>query len=183
MARKTPHTIAYRLTKFETIAGWLYLPFYLIILNVLLQLANEKLSLGMTSITINIVYFSVNLAAVLLIFRGFLRQPFFAGRFWNFVQSLVLGFALYYAGTWALQFALTKLAPGFTIYNNETISTLISDNQYVMMAVTILIAPIIEETLVRGLVFGSIQPTSRVMAYIVSVVLFTLMHNWQYFAL
>ena len=183
MARKAPHAIAYRLTKFETIAGWLYLPFYLIILNVLLQLANEKLSLGMTSLTINIVYFSVNLAAVLLIFRGFLRQPFFAGRFWNFVQSLVLGFALYYAGTWALQFALTKLAPGFTIYNNETISTLISDNQYVMMAVTILVAPIIEETLVRGLVFGSIQPTSRVMAYIVSVVLFTLMHNWQYFAL
>ena len=87
MARKAPHAISYRLTKFETIAGWLYLPFYLIILNVLLQLANEKLSLGMTSLTINIVYFSVNLAAVLLIFRGFLRQPFFAGRFWNFVQS------------------------------------------------------------------------------------------------
>ena len=137
----------------------------------------------MTSLTINIVYFSVNLAAVLLIFHGFLRQPFFAGRFWNFVQSLVLGFALYYAGTWALQFALTKLAPGFTIYNNETISTLISDNQYVMMAVTVFVAPIIEETLVRGLVFGSIQPTSRVMAYIVSAALFTLMHNWQYFTL
>ena len=79
MARKTPHTIAYRLTKFETIAGWLYLPFYLIILNVLLQLANEKLSLGMTSITINIVYFSVNLAAVLLIFRGFLELCAVAG--------------------------------------------------------------------------------------------------------
>ena len=166
MARKASHAISYRLTKFETIAGWLYLPFYLIILNVLLQL-------GMTSITINIVYFAVNLAAVLLIFHGFLRQPFFAGRFWNFVQSLVLGFALYYAGTWVLQFALTKLAPGFTIYNNETVSTLISQNQYVMMAVTVFVAPIIEETLVRGLVFGSIQPTSRVMSYIVSVVLFT----------
>ena len=37
MARKAPHAISYRLTKFETIAGWLYLPFYLIILNVLLQ--------------------------------------------------------------------------------------------------------------------------------------------------
>lgn len=35
----------------------------------------------------------------------------------------------------------------------------------------------------RGLVFGSIQPTSRVMAYLVSVILFTLMHNWQYFML
>ena len=167
MARKASNSMSSRLTRFETIAGWLYLPFYLIILNLLLQLANEKLSLGMSALTINITYFVINLAA----------------SFWNFVQAVVLGFALYYAGTWVLQFALTKLAPGFTIYNNETVGSLISDNEYIMMAVTIILAPVIEETLVRGLVFGSIRPTSRVMAYIVSVVLFTLMHNWQYFLL
>ena len=183
MARKASHAISYRLTKFETIAGWLYLPFYLLILNLLLQLANEKFSLGMTALTMNIVYFAVNLLMVLLIFHGFLRQSFFGGSFWNFVQALVLGFALYYAGTWVLQFALSRLAPGFAIYNNETVGALISDNQYVMLAVTVFLAPIIEETLVRGLVFGSIQPTSRVMAYLVSVILFTLMHNWQYFML
>ena len=61
MARKASHSISYRLTKFETIAGWLYLPFYLLILNLLLQLANEKFSLGMTALTMNIVYFAVNL--------------------------------------------------------------------------------------------------------------------------
>lgn len=182
MARKATYSIPGRLSKLETVAGWLYLPFYVVLLNLLLQLANEKFLLGMTAITINIAYFAINLAVVLLIFHRFLRQPFFGGQFWNFVQTLVLGFALYYAGTWVLQFALSKLAGGITIYNNETVGALISDNQYVMMAITILIAPIIEETLVRGLVFGSIRPTSRVMAYIVSVVLFTLMHNWQYFA-
>ena len=173
MARKASNSMSSRLTRFETIAGWLYLPFYLIILNLLLQLANEKLSLGMSALTINIAYFAINLAATLLIFHGFLRQSYFGGSFWNFVQAVVLGFALYYAGTWVLQFALTKLAPGFTIYNNETVGSLISDNEYIMMAVTIILAPVIEETLVRGLVFGSIRPTSRVMAYIVSVVLFT----------
>ena len=44
MARKASNSMSSRLTRFETIAGWLYLPFYLIILNLLLQLANEKLS-------------------------------------------------------------------------------------------------------------------------------------------
>ena len=39
----------------------------------------------------------------------------------------------------------------------------------------------IEETLLRGLVFGSIRPASRVVAYITSVFIFTMMHNWQYF--
>ena len=183
MARKASRPIYNRLTRFETIAGWLYLPFYLIALNVLLQYLNAKLALGMTALTINIVYFAVNLAAVVLIFGRFLRQPFFGGQFWNFVQAVVLGFALYYAGTWVLQYLLTLLAPGFTIYNNETVAGLISSNEYVMMAITIILAPVIEETLVRGLVFGSIQPTSRIMAYVVSVILFTLMHNWQYFTL
>lgn len=183
MARKAPHSSVHSLTRTEAILGWCYLPVYLIVLNLLLQLINEKLSLGMTALTINIVYFAVNVLAVVLIFRRFLRQSFFGGSFWSFVQALVLGFAMYYAGTWVLQFLLSKLAPGFTIYNNNTVAGLISANTYVMMAITVLVAPIIEETLVRGLVFGSIRPTSRMMAYLVSVILFTLMHNWQYFML
>lgn len=76
MARKASHAISYRLTKFETIAGWLYLPFYLLILNLLLQLANVKFSLGMTALTMNLVYFAVNLLAVLLISMDFAAVVF-----------------------------------------------------------------------------------------------------------
>ena len=47
MARKASHSISYRLTKFETIAGWLYLPFYLLILNLLLQ----RLSVNLHQVT------------------------------------------------------------------------------------------------------------------------------------
>ena len=183
MARKASNSMSSRLTRFETIAGWLYLPFYLIILNLLLQLANEKLSLGMSALTINIAYFVINLAATLLIFHGFLRQSYFGGSFWNFVQALILGFALYYAGTWAVQALEHLLAGQVTIYNNETVNDLIFDNRYVMLAVSVIFAPVIEETLVRGVVFGTIRPASRVLAYIVSALLFTLMHNWQYFGL
>lgn len=58
---------------------------------------------------------------VLIIFHDFLRQRFFGPGFWNFVQAIILGFVLYYAATWAVRFALDKLAPGYTIYNNETV--------------------------------------------------------------
>ena len=102
MARKASNSMSSRLTRFETIAGWLYLPFYLIILNLLLQLANEKLSLGMSALTINIAYFAINLAATLLIFHGFLRQSYFGGSFWNFVQAVVLarGFCSSHSRSW-----------------------------------------------------------------------------------
>ena len=180
---KSYYSLGGSLSRAEAIAGWCYLPFYLVLLSAGIQYLAAALHVSLTALTINIVYFAVNVLAVVLIFRRFLRQSFFGGSFWSFVQALVLGFAMYYAGTWVLQFLLSKLAPGFTIYNNNTVAGLISANTYVMMAITVLVAPIIEETLVRGLVFGSIRPTSRMMAYLVSVILFTLMHNWQYFML
>ena len=181
MARKSSDSLGTGLTRAELIAGWCYLPFYLVLLSVCLQYLFSWLGLKTTELGLNLVYFGVNFAAVLLIFHRFLRQRFFGNGFWNFVQSVILGFVLYYAGTWAIEFAVTKLGGALTLYNNNAVSGMIADDRYVMLAVTVVLAPVTEETLIRGLVFGSIRRASRVMAYIVSVVIFTLMHSWQYF--
>ena len=37
-----------------------------------------------------------------------------------------------------------------------------------------------EEVLVRGLVFGTLNSKSRVVAYLVSCLLFALLHVWQF---
>ena len=60
---------------------------------------------------------------------------------------------------------------------------MVLQNRYVMLAISVVLAPVIEETLLRGLVFGSIRAASRPMAYITSIFIFTMMHNWQYFGL
>lgn len=172
-----------RLSRAETIAGWCYLPFYLVLLSVLLQYLFAWLKLPLDTMTLNMVYFAVNLAAVLIIFHGFLRQPFFGGSFWDFVQACILGFVFYQVGTWAVQFAVTKLGGTITLYNNDAVTELVVQNRYVMLAVSVILAPITEETLIRGLVFGSIRTASRVLAYVVAVFVFVMMHNWQYFGL
>ena len=181
MAKKP--SLGYGLSRAATIAGWCYLPFYLFLLSYLIQYVAALLGLHPSMLTVNLIYFAVNLAVVLIIFHDFLRQRFFGPGFWNFVQAIILGFVLYYAATWAVRFALDKLAPGYTIYNNETVGELVLADRRAMSFVTIILAPIIEETLVRGLVFGSLHRTSRWLAYIVSCFLFVFMHNWQYFAL
>ena len=184
MARKTSSArLGFSLRKAERIAGWLWLPFYLVLLSPIVQYVLKLLSIDYSPITLNLIYFVLNLAAVLIIFHRFLCQRFFGSSFWNFVQALILGFVLYYAVTKLIQFAVTKLVGDFTIYNNETVTALISENRTVMLVVSVLFAPIIEETLIRGLVFGSLHPTSRALAYIMSGLIFVLMHNWQYFGL
>ena len=180
MAKRASRSAVRYLTRAELILGWCYLPVYLVALNVLLTYLNRRFSLGLDLLGINCIYFAVNFLAVLLIFRRFLRQPFFGSRFWDFVQALILGFVLHWAATQLLSLLLTRLVPDFTIYNNKTVTGLVSQNRWVMLAISLVLAPVIEETLVRGLVFGSLREGSRVMAYLVSAVLFTLMHNWQY---
>jgi membrane protease YdiL (CAAX protease family) len=135
----------------------------------------------MTEIRLNAAYFAINFIAVLLIFHRFLRQRFFGRGFWTFVEAGLLGFAIYYFGTEAVRFAVERLGGSLTLYNNNTVAEMIGANRYIMLAVSVVLAPVIEETLIRGLVFGSVRAASLVMAYIVSIVLFCLMHNWQYF--
>lgn len=181
MARKPSHSLQCGLTKAETIAGWCYLPFYLVLLSAIIQYVFRWLSLPLTELTLNIVYFVVNLTAVLIIFHRFLRQRFFGGSFWLYVQSVILGFVLYYASTYLIDLAVNLLGGTMTLYNNNTIAGLVDTNYYVMLFITIILAPVIEETLIRGLVFGSVHGVSRPMAYILSCIIFTLMHSWQYF--
>ena len=61
------------------------------------------------SIVLNIAYFSVNLAAVLLIFHNFLRQRFFGESFWEFLQACILGFVFYQAAHFWQRFAKHEL--------------------------------------------------------------------------
>ena len=49
-----------------------------------------------------------------------------------------------------------------------------------MLVCSVFLAPLVEETLVRGLLFGVIRRKSRVMAYVVTIVFFAVMHVWQY---
>lgn len=179
MAKNDYHT--YSLTQTETILGWLWLPVYLVFLSWGLQALFSLLKIEYTTFALNIVYFSVNLLFVVLVFRRFLQQRFFGSGFWNFVQALILGFALYAAATWLIRFLLTRLSWELTIYNNDAIADLVNVNRYVMLAVTVIAAPIIEETLLRGVVFGSLRSTGRVPAYAVSCVIFIFMHVWQFF--
>ncbi len=169
------------LTRAETVAGWLYLPFYLVLLSPILQYLLALCGLEVSSATLNLIYFAINFAAVLIIFRRFLSQPFFGGRFWHFVQSLILGGVLHYTCTWALAFVAEKLSIELVIHNNNSVGSMVLQSPYLMLFVAIILAPITEEVLLRGLVFGSIAKSSRAAAYIVSMLIFSFMHSWQFF--
>jgi membrane protease YdiL (CAAX protease family) len=64
--------------------------------------------------------------------------------------------------------------------NDEIIIEHIKINPNTMIAVTVLLGPVVEETLFRGVVFGTIRRKNRTAAYLVSFIVFAVYHLWEY---
>ena len=74
----------------------------------------------------------------------------------------------------------TSLIGELPVPNNDTVTGLAKVDYKRVIAVAVLMAPLVEECLFRGVVFGTIRPRSRFWAYAASIALFSLYHVWQY---
>ena len=64
--------------------------------------------------------------------------------------------------------------------NNAAIFSLAGEDMGMAAAVAVFLAPIAEETMFRGGIFGLLRPYSRAAAYVASILLFSLYHIWSY---
>ena len=64
--------------------------------------------------------------------------------------------------------------------NNKALMDIANDNPRALMGLIVFVAPIVEEVLFRGVLFGSIRPKNRIIAYAVSMCLFSFYHIWKY---
>ena len=88
--------------------------------------------------------------------------------------------AFYYALSWLAGLLLSFLDLAVANPNDAYISGLAGSNFRLIAVCTVLLAPLVEETLFRGLIFGNLHQKSRVAAYAVSALIFAAIHVWQY---
>jgi len=180
MTNARSSNIGPQLTNAQIIAGYLYLPFYVALLSWGLYSLSDMLSLPLTELQLNACWFFLNTLFVWVIFHKFLLRSLRRIRFWELVQACILGFVFYYAGTWLFHFMIDLLNIRIVSFNDQAVQSLATDNYWVTVVCSVILAPMVEETLVRGLIFGSIRPKSRIAAYLASMVFFSLMHVWSY---
>ena len=180
MANAKSRSLGPGLSTAEQVAGFCYLPFYVVLLGWGIQWLSELLGLGLTELQINVAFFVINCVMIWVIFHNFLIRSFRAIRFWELVQALILGFCLYYAGNFVFNWIISLLDLTITSFNDETVQALFAESRWTMILCTVLLVPVVEETLVRGLLFGVIRRRSRVAAYVTTVFFFAVIHVWQY---
>ncbi len=167
--------------KREYIGGGIYWLFYSFGLSFLL--VGLMLLLGMNlysdagNYLLNIAYFVTNFIAVVLIFRQFLYRSFAPIRhFGRFLLMVLLSFGVYYAlsSQISLLFGIFDLMP--ENQNQESIDALFLQQPLVMALCTVVLVPVTEECLCRGMIFGPLCRRTPWLAYALSSLVFSLLH-------
>lgn len=174
------------MTSGEQIAGTVFFMIYLVVLPFatapLFRWAGVLLGVTISPGLQNIIYYYVLFAVTIIIFHGFLGRTSrqLADNLGTACRTLGIGLIALY-GLNELVYRLTNLVvTNRTNLNDVAISAQIQDAPHMTMLIVLLLAPFVEEVLFRGLVFGNLRTKSRTVAYLVSCLLFALLHVWQF---
>ena len=168
------------MSKKQRVAALIYLPVHIFLLPLLLPLIP-----GVDELTLNIIYYAVGFLFCLTAMWRYLRGAFdvLLDNKLNCFISFLYCYIAYYILSLIMNGLLVALVgPNvFSNPNNETVTSLAeSGGTGAILALAVFIGPIVEETLFRGALFGSIRRKSRVWAYVASIAVFSLYHVWQY---
>ena len=166
-----------RMRKYEWIVALCWLPMHMLVLPMVLTLGFPQMSL----VDLNLWTYVIGTAAVCLVCARFLVSDMVV--LWErpgkvFLQVLMcFGFGL--VGNAAVGLIVQAIAPGSNP-NNDAVMELAGDDGLKMAILTVFLAPVLEELMFRGAIFGLIRRKSRVLAYIVCILLFGAYHIWGY---
>ena len=169
-------------TSRERLWGIIYLALQLLLLPTLLVLLNYLFDLQLTETKINFIFFAINFISVTVIFHRFiLGNAVIAIKSLPFVIITAIGgYFLYCILSFVITSVIMSVYPEFYNVNDSFISTLVADDFTLMIVGTVLLVPITEEVLYRGLIFNSLYNRNRFLAYIVSTIAFAALHVVSY---
>lgn len=165
--------------------GWFYWAFQLLILPVAIVLLNSHFGMPLTETEVNLLYFGLNFLPLVLIFHKFIFHSCKAGltRPLRTLWFALIGFVLYMLCSYAANWLVFYLEPDFVNMNDDSIFLMLEENYSLTVLGVVLLAPIAEELMYRGLIFGTLYSRSRFLAYLVSALLFAVVHVAGYITL
>ena len=168
------------LTRKETIWGWSYFLFQLLVLPSLVTTINHIAGAPWDMTTLNLIFFCVNYLAVLLICRRFLLENLRTATPGRLLLTACMGFVGYWLSSYAISLFIVSIYPDFQNVNDQSIAQMVKSDFLLSAIGTIALVPLAEEVFYRGILFGSLYRLHRVVAYTISVLVFCLIHVVQY---
>ena len=157
----------------QRILTLIWLPIHLLVLPVALML----LLPAMDELEINLIYYAVSCAVLVAINFTALRRDFdpLCDKFGENLRIIAICYGLVLLGNLVTSLLIGAFTDSQNL-NNSAVEELLEDGWGPMAGAVIFLAPIAEELLFRGGVFGAIRQKNRHLAYVVSVLLFAGIH-------
>ena len=166
----------------ETVSGFCWLAFQLLLLPSVLYFINGQLERPLNEAELNFVFYLTNFIAMLVIFHDFLSRSLSQAFQHPIIlcEAVILGFVAYYVCFFATDYLVSLLVPGFSNYNDEAISAMSRGNSFLMLIGTVILVPPVEECFYRGLIFRNLYKKSHLAAYLISMIAFSCIHILGY---
>ena len=176
MMRRNQWTVV--LSPSERLRGWIFFALYLFVFPFLMLWAQSAYPAEWPVAEASAVYYLLVVVLLFLLLWSFLRENFSLLLDWlpENLFALVTGLA----GALVLHF-LVMLIP-FPVENPNTAGYAA---EYALapqatLVILVVLMPVVEEVLFRGLLFGSVRGYSRALAWVLSVLAYSLYCVWQF---
>ncbi len=166
------------MTPRQTALGLVYFAVKTLFLPYLLRQANLLMGGALSWIQLNFVAFCVDFLCVTLILHKFLlasikdalKKP------WLCLRYAFLGLMLYWLVSFFVNNFIIEVYPEFYNVNDASLTTMTKENYALMAIGTVVLVPVVEETLFRGVIFRALYERSPIWGIIVSTLAFSAMH-------
>lgn len=168
--------------KGQVVFGLCYIAVQMLILPLILSFINLALHSPLDLAEMNFVCFAINFIVLTVVYHNFLfaSAEVISKNFGRFLGITISAFAMYWLATFLVNFIVYALDSDFSNVNDDSILEMVNDSPVLMWIGTVLLAPIAEELLFRGAVFGGLYRRNKAAGYIVSIVTFGLLHVLGY---
>jgi len=179
MRNKSLTAFTSRLSRGESVAVLAYLPIHVLLLPWVLRSFIRQGALD--TVNANFICYGVGFVYMLGLLRRFLRRDFdpLCDRPGHCLVEILAGYGLMYLGNLLvnLLFMLVSQAEN---PNNAGVIELADGSWQKTLCITVFLAPMVEECLFRAGIFGTLRHRSRILAYGVTVLAFSVYHIWAY---
>lgn len=169
--------------RWQTVMCLLYLPVHMFLLPSVLPAY-----LAASGVTdpgqLNFAYYALGIMFMFATCLGYLRAEFdpLVERLGHCVLTFFMALGIDYILSLAVNSVVLAVTKGADNPNEAAVMDLVAQSENFMRAVAIFMAPMVEELLFRGALFGCLRKRNRILAYAVSIAFFALYHVWDYVA-
>lgn len=166
------------MTPLEHVIGWPFILIQMLILPIAIVVVDLIFNLQLGMADLNVIHFALSFVLTVAIFHRFLFDQL-RRAYKNILKVLlfaVLGFILYF--TWNIAFSLFTFAlqPEHINANDQVIGEMASEKYLLMFIGAVFLVPVTEETLFRGLIFGTLYRKNELLGLFLSAIIFSSIH-------